>query len=262
MTRVVAVLLALASAACTTTSRADEVRAEKLRRREAALLAADGSDAVSWNRLGEDAAGAEDDVARRAFARAESLVWPDPRPRNAVPLSLPFEGRWRVTQGNRGVYSHARLADRFAWDFQRVDARGATNPSGDDSPAAFFGFGAPVFAPADGVVVVAEDGVPDNLDGGRDQVHAGGNKIVLRHGSGECSHLCHLRNGSVLVRVGQIVRRGEMIGRCGCSGNAAEPHLHYVLRLGPSTEDWSVPARFEDGGVPEDDDVVVAAPRG
>ena len=38
--------------------------------------------------------------------------------------------------------------------------------------------------------------------------------------------LCHLQHGSVTVARGQSVRSGEMIGRCGNSGNSTEPHLH------------------------------------
>jgi hypothetical protein len=256
-------LLALCAAACASeASRAAAV----VRSTEAELAAQDVLDPVRWDQLGEDSADVDKDVSLRAYDRAESLMWPDGRPQNVVRLSLPFAGRWKVTQGNRGAFSHARLADRFAWDFQLVDAHDESNPAGSESPTAFYGFGAPVLAPADGVVALVENGVPDNLDGRRNHERPAGNLVVLRHESGEFSRVCHLQRGSVAVVVGERVLRGQMVGRCGCSGNAVEPHLHYVLRVGPNSEDFSVPAAFDDvrnsrggDGVPRKDDVVEAS---
>ena len=53
-----------------------------------------------------------------------------------------------------------------------------------------------------------------------------GNHIFLAAPGGEVVALCHLQRGSVGVRVGQYVRAGEPIERCGNSGNSTEPHLH------------------------------------
>lgn len=264
--RVAPVLAALLAAACAT-SRAPSSAADDARRDEERLLADGVRDPAAWDRLGSSAEDADaDDVARRAFDRAESLQWPDARPRNVVRLTLPFAGRWKVVQGNRGEYSHASLASRFAWDFQLVDAAGASNPPGNEATSAFFGFGAPVVATADGVVERVLDEVPDNADGSRDHDRPAGNFVVLRHAGGEFSHFCHLMRGSVAVRVGQRVVRGATLGRCGCSGNAAEPHLHYVLRLGPTSDDLAVPARFDDvregDGVPREGDFVEASSGG
>ena len=238
-----------------------------VRRMERAFEALPVSDAARWDRLGDIAAQADPGVSRRAFDRAEALLWPDAVPRTNVRLTLPFNGRWIVTQGNRGEFSHRRLADRFSWDFQRLDDGGAS-AARDGLP----GLGAPVLAPADGVVERAQDGVPDNIDGCRNYVRAAGNVVVIRHGPSEMTHFCHLQCGSVTVRVGDTVRRGDMIGRCGCSGNAIEPHLHFALRAGRTSSDVSIPARFEGAriirrdpsapaidGVPQQGDVVEAA---
>ena len=215
--------------------------ARGVRRMERAFDALGVTDPARWDRLGDLAERADRDVSRRAFDRAESLLWPDATPRSTVRLTPPFTGRWIVTQGNRGEFSHLRLADRFSWDFQCIDGQGDASEARDGLP----GFGAPILAPADGVVERAQDGVPDNLDGRRNRVRAAGNVVVLRHGPNEMTHFCHLQCGSVTVRVGDQVRRGDMIGRCGCSGNAIEPHLHFALRSGRTSDDSSIPARFE-----------------
>lgn len=56
--------------------------------------------------------------------------------------------------------------------------------------------------------------------------------MLLNHGSGVYSLLCHLKPGSIYVHVGQAVARGERIARCGNSGNTTEPHLHFQLQAG------------------------------
>jgi murein DD-endopeptidase MepM/ murein hydrolase activator NlpD len=57
-----------------------------------------------------------------------------------------------------------------------------------------------------------------------------GNHVVLDLGKGVYAVLAHLQRGSVSVSPGQRVRRGEVIGRCGNSGNSTEPHLHFQLQ--------------------------------
>jgi murein DD-endopeptidase MepM/ murein hydrolase activator NlpD len=92
-----------------------------------------------------------------------------------------------------------------------------------------------VRAPADGVVVEAVDGIRDN----RPQVEVenrnapAGNHVLLDLGNGEYALLAHLRRGSVRVREGRRVRAGDLLGRCGNSGNSSEPHLHFHLQDGP-----------------------------
>jgi murein DD-endopeptidase MepM/ murein hydrolase activator NlpD len=42
--------------------------------------------------------------------------------------------------------------------------------------------------------------------------------------------LAHLKQGSIVVKVGDNVKRGQLLGKCGNSGNSSEPHLHYHLQ--------------------------------
>jgi murein DD-endopeptidase MepM/ murein hydrolase activator NlpD len=46
--------------------------------------------------------------------------------------------------------------------------------------------------------------------------------------------LAHLKRGSVRVKTGDTVKRGQEIGRCGHSGNSTEPHLHFQFQSGKS----------------------------
>jgi murein DD-endopeptidase MepM/ murein hydrolase activator NlpD len=77
--------------------------------------------------------------------------------------------------------------------------------------------GAPVVAPADGVVVLA-GGPPFSLEG---------NLVIIDHGHGLSSAFLHLSR--VDVREGQRVRQGERIGAVGATGRATGPHLHWSL---------------------------------
>nr|WP_240697681.1 M23 family metallopeptidase [Sphingomonas desiccabilis] len=77
--------------------------------------------------------------------------------------------------------------------------------------------GAPVAAPADGVVILAADS-PFTLEG---------NLLMLDHGMGLSSAFLHLSR--IDVRPGQRVRQGEVIGAVGSTGRATGPHLHWGM---------------------------------
>ncbi len=77
--------------------------------------------------------------------------------------------------------------------------------------------GTPVIAPADGVVVeVGND--PDY-----------GEIIRLDHGLGHKTFYAHL--SETVVKKGQRVHRGQMIGKVGNTGRSTGPHLHYEVHL-------------------------------
>ncbi len=80
--------------------------------------------------------------------------------------------------------------------------------------------GTPVYAPADGVVILAAQ-APFTLEG---------HLLMLDHGMGLNSAFLHLSR--IDVTPGQIVRQGDRIGAVGMTGRATGPHLHWSLRLG------------------------------
>lgn len=77
--------------------------------------------------------------------------------------------------------------------------------------------GTPVFATADAVVEVAE------------RKDAYGNCIDLNHGYNYLTRYAHL--SQILVKPGQRVKRGEMIGKVGSTGKSTGSHLHYEVRF-------------------------------
>ncbi len=94
--------------------------------------------------------------------------------------------------------------------------------------------GVPVLAVADGVVKGLRDGETDVFvsEGGRDPVKGRecGNGVVLDHGSGWETQVCHMRKGSVRVKAGQTVKRGDQLGEVGFSGLADFAHVHLSVR--------------------------------
>ena len=55
----------------------------------------------------------------------------------------------------------------------------------------------------------------------------GGNHVILNIGGGTFAFYAHLQPGSLKVKAGDKVRRGQVIGLVGNSGNSTEPHLHF-----------------------------------
>jgi len=95
--------------------------------------------------------------------------------------------------------------------------------------------GVAVLAAADGTILGSRDGLPDrpvSEHGGRAALNGQdcGNGIRIDHGGGWTAQYCHLRFGSVKVRAGQAITRGDELGLIGMSGAADFPHLHLTLR--------------------------------
>jgi len=137
------------------------------------------------------------------------------------------------------VDGQARVAQRFAIDFVRLDEQGRAFVGDPQSNEAWVGFGAPVLAGADGVVVAAVDTLPDNTPGAPPAVPIslqtiGGNHVVVRLEDGSHVFYGHLKQGSVRVREGQSVTAGEVLGALGNSGQSDAPHLHIHVSDGPS----------------------------
>ncbi|HSU87827.1 MAG TPA: M23 family metallopeptidase [Terriglobia bacterium] len=78
-------------------------------------------------------------------------------------------------------------------------------------------FGTQVHAPADGKIIYAQ------------RKAAYGNLIIIDHGNGLTTRLGHLSRFN--VKVGQKVRKNDIVGYVGTSGRSTAPHLHYEVRL-------------------------------
>jgi hypothetical protein len=159
---------------------------------------------------------------------------------NETRLTLPFKGKWLVIWGGDTAeqnHHHDSLAQRFAFDLLGAGPGDKTQKGTGTHNEDYFAFGREVLAPADGVVTEAIDGVRDNTPGSMNPFCALGNAVLIRHSPKEVSVLAHLKQGSVKVKAGDHVTRGQVLGLCGNSGNSSEPHLHYHLQNIPVIQD-------------------------
>jgi len=192
----------------------------------------------------------------------------DVRPRdyrNASRLYLPLDGRMIDYDGHDYLAHHRRFDVHFApiaamgfranfmrysYDLVPVDDAGTMYRGRFDDNRAWFGFGRPILAVADGTVVAAVGDQPDDRHFdesklAKDHWVLFGNYVVIDHGHGEFGVYAHAQQGSVRVRPGQRVRRGEAIARIGASGSAFFPHLHFQLQAGPDTSAEGLPSYFD-----------------
>ena len=58
--------------------------------------------------------------------------------------------------------------------------------------------------------------------------------MTIDIGHGNYANYAHLQPGSLRVKVGDKVKRGQVLGLLGNSGNSTEPHLHFSIGDGPA----------------------------
>ncbi len=178
-----------------------------------------------------------------------------------VIVGFPLRGEWMApnTPGKR-IPSHGTdlLGERYAFDFLQVDWARAGRPFYRGSMLRYLILGVPldecycwgqeVHAPCDGEITSAEDGYRERqrvhpasdlsialknaytFDPKKDDPRSvAGNYIIMRCADQVYAGLAHLQMGSITVAVGQIVKKGEVLGKVGHSGNSTAPHLHFQL---------------------------------
>lgn len=191
-----------------------------------------------------------DGLVHMAVVRPPPEIEPTSDAVPETPLKLPFgaprQGEWLTFWGGDNVarnYHVVQPAQRYAYDFLVV-RDGATYSGAADANASYYCWNEPILAPAAGRVARAVNTIPDNAVGAMNADAPEGNHVVIEHDSGEQSLLAHLQQGSVAVSEGQHVASGDVIGRCGNSGNSSEPHLHYHLQTSDGAR--GLPAPFRD----------------
>jgi hypothetical protein len=160
---------------------------------------------------------------------AVQLVPVSDSPSDPVALDSPLAGEWFVFNGGRSMLVNGHTAnENNAIDFMRLGANGRTHTGGSGAPLTdYVGFGSPLLAPADGRIVEVTDTYPDNQPGTNGDY---ANHLVVDIGAGRFVSMAHLKQGSVTVRVGDDVRRGQSLATVGNNGHSNEPHLHLQVQ--------------------------------
>ena len=153
--------------------------------------------------------------------------------RNVTLMHLPFKGEWTVFWGGDTKELNYHVVAKFqknAFDIvingtDRKSFRTDGRTNGD-----YYAFGQELTAPCDAEVIVAIDGIKDNIPGKVNPLYAPGNSILLKIKNDEYILLAHLKQNSIKVTQGETVKQGQLLALCGNSGNSSEPHLHFHLQ--------------------------------
>lgn len=124
-----------------------------------------------------------------------------------IPLALNFPAR--ISQGFHGRFSHSDIGNKFAVDF--------------DVPE-----GTPVFAAREGTVVELEQNF---TSGGPSEPLENANAVRVQHPDGTIGEYGHLRHNGAAVKIGQKVKRGDLLGYSGNTGRSTGPHLHFDVHV-------------------------------
>jgi len=161
-------------------------------------------------------------------------------------ITPPLEGNhWSAGNGPSNTSGHrralipidakAQIAQRFAIDWVKVGDDGQTYQGDKLINKSYYAYGVNAYAVADGVVTEVKDGIPENVPGEKSRAvpitleTVGGNHVILDIGNGCFAFYAHLQPGSLRVKLGEKVRRGQVVGLVGNSGNSTEPHLHFHI---------------------------------
>jgi murein DD-endopeptidase MepM/ murein hydrolase activator NlpD len=143
---------------------------------------------------------------------------------------------------------------RYALDLLGVGPDGKTHQRDGKLNEDYYAFGREVLAPADGIITEVIEGVRDNVPGSLNPYSGVGNCVIIQHRDDEVSVLAHFKLGTIKVKSGNQVKRGQLLGLCGNSGNSSEPHIHYHLQHTAVLQDGvGIKCHFENAKVKNED---------
>ncbi len=204
---------------------------------------------------------------------AELTVLPRTYVGKTAPLILPLRGKIFVWEGHDFYAHHLRVplgsrkvqklgitanSNDFSGDFIYLDEQGHNYHDDPRKLENWYSYGRAIYAPGAGVVVGVANDIPENwfedagatkigypkLPAGKDPKDIG-NFVLINHQNGEFSLLVHMKPGSIVVKAGDHLQPGQMLGRIGFTGDSIFPHLHYSLMDGPEVfKAWGLPAYF------------------
>lgn len=148
-------------------------------------------------------------------------------------LILPFHDEWTVFWGGDTKdlnYHVENEAQKNAFDLMITDESGKSYKTDGQTNEDYYAFGKELIAPCDAEVVLAVDGIKDNKPGEMNPIYIPGNTVILKTGLNEYLFFAHFKQNSIVVKQGQKVKQGDLLGLCGNSGNSSEAHLHFHLQ--------------------------------
>jgi len=153
--------------------------------------------------------------------------------RNTTKLILPFTNEWTVIWGGdtKELNYHVESeAQKNAFDIVITNEKNNSYKTDGKTNEDYYAFGKDLISPCDGEVVLAVDGIKDNVPGTLNPVYIPGNTVIIKTQNNEYLFFAHFKQYSIAVKQGQKIKQGQLLGLCGNSGNSSEPHLHFHIQ--------------------------------
>ena len=164
--------------------------------------------------------------------------------KSPIVIGTPLRGsEWMAANGPSNTSGHRRspipigggvhIAQRFAIDWLQLREDGQSFLGDRLDNKNYRCYSQDALAIADATVVAVKDGIPENVPGATSRAvpitleTVGGNHVILDLGGGRYGFYAHLQPGKIRVKLDAQVKRGQVIGLVGNSGNSTEPHLHF-----------------------------------
>ena len=201
------------------------------------VLKTDNSDMRLKHRLGAE-------ITRNNKSKLLSVRGADIRLTSKPPIILgaPLgDGFWAAVydpsweRGHRRVFytvdGKARLPGRFAIDFIKLDAQGKYAAEDENFVKNWFGYASEVIAVKNGTVASTSSDFSESPTLSEHPKYspekAAGNYVSLNIGNHLIAFYEHLKPGSIRVKPGQKVKKGDVIALVGFTGQTTGPHLHF-----------------------------------
>jgi len=173
--------------------------------------------------------------------------------------TMPVSDDWFVFWGGTNEfvnYHYVYESQRYAYDLV-IMLDGKSYKDDTMRNENYYAYGKDVIAPADGEVVKVVNHLRDNVPEVMEESQPAGNYVVIQHANNEYSLLAHFIQHSLIVKEGDSVKQGDLIGLCGNSGNSSEPHIHFQVMDSPNYLNCkSIRIRFTNGQEPIQGDFV------
>ena len=155
-------------------------------------------------------------------------------------LGPPLEGKGWIAMNSCCTGGHRRagipvngayyVSQALAIDYMQLGRDDYLVAGDPDKNEDYVCYGRNVLAVADGTVASVLDGLPDRVPGKLPPdttiQNVTGNHVILDIGNGRYVFYAHLKSGTIKVKVGERVKRGQVLALLGNSGNTSAPHLH------------------------------------
>ncbi len=157
---------------------------------------------------------------------------------HAETYRLPFSGSWFVMQGGDtiNVNHHMSVTSQsYGLDFIKTGGTNGRHPFKSDGKKVedYYSWKQKVTAPVAGIIIDAHDEENDNLIGDTNPKKPAGNYVFIETAEKKYTLLAHFKKGSLVVKKGDVVRVGQLLGLCGNSGNTTAPHIHMHTQDSP-----------------------------